>query len=706
MAADSSRHGRTPTAPGALDPDRVARAEFSTSFRGFDQTEVRSFLAWVAGELRSLLAEKSELTGELAEVRRRAPAATLAELDDERLMETIGIETARVLRSARDAAGEIANSARVEADQLLEQTRAEAERIVEEAHGDSERLCAEARAEGEAHRSTIEEDLERQRRQLTADAEELMGAADLYASQTRAEAELLLQLKTAEADAAAAALLQEAAAVQHAAHAQAEAELAASRERGREMVGEAKAVREKILTDMARRRNVARQQVERLRAGRERLLAAYEVVRETLAQATDELSHSMADAKLAADRAARRVNIDDLPPLDQLEAEVELARRNGIRPEPLGDDDTDDDDLADHLESDQADALNPVEEAATLELTAAESDTIELDTAELDLVEVKPAGGSDAAAAAEDAELANAPAARVQRRRGRAQAPKAPPAGGEPATADGHASPPDLEDLFARLRAERETPTLVLARADQAGDPPAFAGEPEAEPAAVGGRGEEGDQALLRRRDALADGSVKDLARQLKRALSDDQNQLLEMIRTHKGVLADAELPAEAEQVAEYEQRVLPELAAAAAAGRRFSGPDGHPAGEPEVGDLAAELAAGITQPLREKLTRAFDDAAGDADNLAGRVRAVYREARSRSVNQLADHYVLAAFNRGAAAGLGGAPGRWVCDQCGPDCQDNALAGPVPAGEAFPTGHLHPPAHVGCRCLLGPVGSE
>jgi len=35
-----------------------------------------------------------------------------------------------------------------------------------------------------------------------------------------------------------------------------------------------------------------------------------------------------------------------------------------------------------------------------------------------------------------------------------------------------------------------------------------------------------------------------------------------------------------------------------------------------------------------------------------------------------------------------------------PECEDNGLAGPVPKGRPFPTGHRHPPAHSGCRCLL------
>jgi hypothetical protein len=37
------------------------------------------------------------------------------------------------------------------------------------------------------------------------------------------------------------------------------------------------------------------------------------------------------------------------------------------------------------------------------------------------------------------------------------------------------------------------------------------------------------------------------------------------------------------------------------------------------------------------------------------------------------------------------------------DGEDNALAGVIGAGEAFPTGHLHAPAHSTCRCQVVPV---
>ena len=45
-----------------------------------------------------------------------------------------------------------------------------------------------------------------------------------------------------------------------------------------------------------------------------------------------------------------------------------------------------------------------------------------------------------------------------------------------------------------------------------------------------------------------------------------------------------------------------------------------------------------------------------------------------------------------AVAGSGDAP-------C-PDCEDNGLNGPQQPEQQFPTGHMHPPAHPGCRCLL------
>ena len=58
------------------------------------------------------------------------------------------------------------------------------------------------------------------------------------------------------------------------------------------------------------------------------------------------------------------------------------------------------------------------------------------------------------------------------------------------------------------------------------------------------------------------------------------------------------------------------------------------------------------------------------------------------------------------SSGMRGAQVRWLPTNgqaaC-PDCDDNSLAGLLAAGTEFPTGHAHPPAHPGCRCLVTPT---
>lgn len=60
---------------------------------------------------------------------------------------------------------------------------------------------------------------------------------------------------------------------------QVEAELASARARGLEMVTEAREYREKVLADLAQRRDLAREQVRALIDGRDRLMRAFEVAR-------------------------------------------------------------------------------------------------------------------------------------------------------------------------------------------------------------------------------------------------------------------------------------------------------------------------------------------------------------------------------------------------------------------------------------------
>ncbi len=100
----------------------------------------------------------------------------------------------------------------------------------------------------------------------------------------------------------------------------------------------------------------------------------------------------------------------------------------------------------------------------------------------------------------------------------------------------------------------------------------------------------------------------------------------------------------------------------------------------------------------------------GDDDGaVTARVSATYRDVKGGRLERLAADHVGSAYAAGAfVAWAPGTPLRWIVrdvdGQC-PDCDDNALAGPTPRGEAFPTGQLRPPAHAGCRCLLAPASA-
>ncbi|MDP9389536.1 MAG: hypothetical protein M3Q48_16870, partial [Actinomycetota bacterium] len=127
------------------------------------------------------------------------------------------------------------------------------------------------------------------------------------------------------------------------------------------------------------------------------------------------------------------------------------------------------------------------------------------------------------------------------------------------------------------------------------------------------------------------------------------------------------------------------------------------------VDDVAAELAESVAGGLHRALEAAVagERGAEEASVVMERIGAAYRGFKTQRIEGLAGDAVTAAFARGTiAASDPSSPLQWVVDDEGrpcPDCDDNALAGPTPPGDPFPTGQPHPPAHAGCRCLLAPA---
>lgn len=254
-----------------------------------------------------------------------------------------------------------------------------------------------------------------------------------------------------------------------------------------------------------------------------------------------------------------------------------------------------------------------------------------------------------------------------------------------------------VDELFARLRSERETES---SHEEDEGNTPSIA---------IDRSGESGDgdgDPLLTRRDEILEPIAATLARRLKRALTDDQNDILDRLRANKGKGAEL-LADEQAQRERYERASEDALCEAARAGASFAG--GKSSDAPSVEDLVKELAAAIGLPLRRRLGSGEGGPLGQDDDVfvVEQIGAAFRDWKGARIERLAGDQAVAAFSRGELA-VSRSQGsfRWVVDDDGvecPDCDDNALAGAVPRGESFPTGHAHPPAHAGCRCLLAPT---
>jgi DivIVA domain-containing protein len=666
-----------------LSPEEVSRRTFATVFRGFDPNEVRAYLHRVSDELGVARERQRHLEHMLAEA--QAVKAATPDLTEEQLTAALGEETARVLTTARQAAADMKAKAQENVERVLRQAHEEAERIRSEAEGVLGLRTAEAAEAAEAIRSEAESEAALAREQAAREAERVVERG---------------------------------------------------REQAREMLEEAKEVRSKMLGDVVKRRNVARVQVAQLRAGRERLLDAYRLVRETLDQVTSELGKADEEARRAAEEAGERLSAElganleaDLallelsePELPELEpraaadepvAEAPLAETSPPEPAPESEPAPPLPEVPE-VEPAVVAAVATVVEAAEPEHQPPPTDLIEgLPEAELDVVEppapietvrviVPPAAEPPPPLPEPDPLPEPEPE----------PTPGAQPVAAAPGDEDTTAA---VEDLFARIRADREE-SVARAHEVLADATP----EPATETNGTNGNNgttkaaepssSDDEDALVRSRDERIEPLQAQLAKRLKRAVQDEQNDVLDKVRVHRGrPTLDDVLPSLDAQAARYRGVGRPLLADAAGAG---AGATGDASAAVEVDDLAAELASAIAEPLRARLASAFDEAERDDDDetaLVERIGAVYREWKIQRIERLAGDQAVAAWSRGVfAATPNGAALRWVgrdLDGPCPDCDDNALAGPTPRGETFPTGQHHPPAHSGCRCLLVPATS-
>lgn len=194
------------------------------------------------------------------------------------------------------------------------------------------------------------------------------------------------------------------------------------------------------------------------------------------------------------------------------------------------------------------------------------------------------------------------------------------------------------------------------------------------------------------------------LGRKLKRALQDRQNAWLDKLRQGGpgGISAEDLLQDEAHYRAAVAGPLEEawESALSSWGGADFVATSRSKMVEEAAATLALAAAEGVAS-ASEPGTR-YEGSQEGTEALSN----AFRQWRARHLPVAVGDAVLAVF---AAAFVACMPGgmrlRWVPSEgsrC-PACTSNAVVAPRPAGDEFPSGHLHPPAHPGCRCVLLPL---
>ena len=621
--SDVEAHRRSISTAARLNPEEISNRAFTVGRRGYAESEVRAFLRRVADDLGVLRERERQLVQQVDELetKLRNPAPPT----ERQLLDSLGEETARVLRSAQEAAEDIRDKAAEKSTQIVREAQ-ESTRVLRE---DAESFVADRRREVEEAAAQLVQTAEARASELRAEVEEHVKAL-------RDETE---QFVTEERERATGEI---------------GAEIESARGRGREMLNEARAVRERVLSDLTKRRGQMQHQIEELRAGREQMLDAYRVVRRTLGEAADALAGTEGvDAVLAA------ISPGSMP-------------GDAITP-------------TEHQASPQVDkpAEAPTDAGASSPAKQADVEANEANEAN----ESNEAGEAATPSAEERPRAADVFA---KLRAGRSRRPDQP------------ATQPESEQTAATATATATLPAATDGPGDDEDDDEAAVAIGDDEIDLTAGTDDAADPdgwRLRARDDALAEPG-RALLRTGKRALQDEQNDFLDALRRQKGnINLDDLLPARDAQHAMWIEVLRDPLGDAYAAGFTASGGSAKPAHAPD--ELVGELAATLVDPLRERLAT-VDASSADAELLTQQIGSRYREWKSQSLQPALDDALAAAYSRGVYDSTpADARLRWVPARPGqcPDCDDNALE-PTPRGKPFPTGQPFPPAHPGCRCLL------
>ncbi|MEI8160326.1 MAG: DivIVA domain-containing protein [Actinomycetes bacterium] len=545
---------------------------------------------------------------------------------------------------------------------------------------------------------------------LGEEAARVLGTAREASSQIRLRAEEAATRLVKEASSDATRLREEAEleAVRRRedAAADAEAEIELAKQQGRDMVNEAREYREKVLTELARRRELAREQIEQLIHNRDRLLNAFERAR----LATDDVMTGLVsvDHDLPREYINLAPTTGPVPTIvlervveafKEVEAEesvsIELfdhTKLEEIEPE-----------ATQEVVEEVVDVVAVVEEVTPVEEVLVEIEVIEAIVEEIPVVEI-----AEPTVVVEDEKSNVVNLFSKERPRPETSVEVNPehPSVDKTVAPKSEGNAQVVENLFARLRE---------ATVDKAASN-AVSGGKVVEPRKSTKKADVvketattvapvqpmHDASAFAKRDEVLAPVVVAMSRKLKRVLADEENEVLEYLRGKKNALTVDAMVGELEVHAKRYGDAISEdiMAAAKGAAKSAKATDVIPTVDVLIG-------VQLVKPLRDRLAKAIEQNGTDRIAMAKALRGVYRQWKSQHIDEQVDDIACLSYSRGFFAGV--KPGTQVCwmvDPNGPECpdaEDNSLAGCIALGKEFPTGNLHPLAHAGCRCLLAPV---
>ncbi len=683
--------------PDPSSPAAVGSAQFEVVRRGYDQGEVRDFLRMVSAELARLQERERFLESEMRAIQTRG-LSDPGVLDEATVTTLLGEETARVLSVAREAA-----------QQMRVRAAESAERLVRDATLEVARMHEEADIEVARRRSDALED--------------------------------------------------------------SESEIELAKQQGREMVNEAREYSEKKLSELARRRELAKQQIEQLIRDRDRLMSAFERARLAANDVMGDLTEfdeaagelSQATSNGVVDRTIQNVVqfdrekydndtsehsvpvITDLSKTEPVQqpfltgqaesvSELELEKPVGVpventfvKPvekifeepvkepveEPVEELVKVKSEVRSEIKADEPDAGH---RANVIQLFGRTSRRLHPST---DAPTDAPTGDQQT----EEAELTVQPGQTVQS--GQTQEPVLEAVKSTPKLKIEKAAvvpkKSGVDDLFAKLRQagagtvaisikpvapinKKQTQAVVQIESPIKPTPETSSNEQKAP---------KPDTRIFSKRDESLAPMIDLLAKKLRRVLADEENTVLNYLQSKKAQVAlETVLPSFDSQVQSFVEATSKDLIEVAMAGAQSLTKSLKADLRKKVSNttvmqvMSKNLADSIVLPLRTRIQKCVEKSAGDSNEMSSLIRTVYREWKMQQIDKLVGDIARLAYSRGAYLVLDtGTKVCWMVDPNGPACsdaEDNSLAGAIARGENFPTGHEHPVAHPGCRCLVVP----